>query len=390
MRLPTSRALKPVHFMQDSFLPFPQEEEMPMRVILFSNMYPSAKHPVRGIFVQNQVLELENRHGIDIKLAVSSMLPASFVGKVLKYLKLHLLSWVNSFNSFDLIHVHFASAVHLIAVSPAILIRRKPLIITLHGSDLHNLPPKGFKKEVVGYFCKLAKALIPVSNDLKKKLIHEFSLSSQNLFVIDVGCDLSVFSPCLPLQKKNAKKTLGLPTDRFTLLFVGNIKYPKGLDILFDALNKSQHILEMTILIIGDGPARQALEARTFREPFKGRVVWCGEKRNDELPQWYAAADVFVLPSRTEGTPTVILEAMASGTPIISSNVGGVPEVISDGVNGLLFESEKSEQLAACLKKLLHDVSLRQRLAESALNEVIGHSLQGQVEKIAAVYRSLT
>ncbi|MDB4442613.1 glycosyltransferase family 4 protein [bacterium] len=361
-----------------------------MRVLLFSNMYPSAKHPVSGIFIQNQVRELKNRHGIDIKLSVSSMSPRSFVGRMFKYLRVHLLSWVNSFISFDLIHVHFGSAAHLIAVSPAILIRRKTLVITFHRGELYNLPARGFGREVLHYFYKFAKALIPVSSDLKEILINEFSLPPEKMFVIDVGCDLSVFRPCLPLQKRNAKKVLGLLVDRFTLLFVGNIIYRKGVDILFDALNKFQNIFEMSILIIGDGPDRQALEALSLREPLKGRVVWCGEKRNDELPQWYAAADAFVLPSRSEGTPTVILEAMASGTPIIASKVGGIPEIISDGVNGLLFESEKSEQLCVCLEKLLRDPSLRQRLAENAINEVVKHSLQRQVEKIVAIYRSLT
>ena len=118
-------------------------------------------------------------------------------------------------------------------------------------------------------------------------------------------------------------------------------------------------------------------------------MVWCGDKKNDELPKWYAAADAFVLPSRNEGTPAVILEAMASGTPIIASKVGGIPEIISDGVNGLLFESEKSEQLRVCLKKLFHNKNMRQRLAENALNGVVEHTLQRQVEKIVAVYRSL-
>ena len=360
-----------------------------MRVLLFSNMYPSEKRPVSGIFVQNQVQETENRHGIDIKLAVSSMLPSTFVGKMFKYLRLHLLSWVNSFNSFDLIHVHFGSTAHLIAVSPAILIRRKPLVITFHRGDLYDLPARGFVREILRYFYKLAKALIPVSHDLKEILIKQFSLPSEKIFVIDVGCDLSVFRPCLPLQKENAKKVLGLPVDRFILLFVGNIIFRKGIDILFDALSSFKNIFEMTIMIIGDGPDRKDLEAICLRKPLKGHIVWCGEKRNDELPKWYAAADAFVLPSRSEGTPTVMLEAMASGTPIIASKVGGIPEVISDGVNGLLFEPEKSEQLRACLEKLLGDRNLRQRLAESALNEVTEHSLQRQVEKIAAIYRSI-
>lgn len=361
-----------------------------MRMILFSNMYPSEKHPVSGIFVQNQVLELKNRHGIDIKLATSSMSPYSFAGKVFKYLRLHLLSWFNSFTSFDLIHVHFGSAAHLIAVSPAILIKRKPLVITFHRGELYLLPTKGFRKEVVRYFCKFAKALIPVSNDLKERLICEFSLPTEKLSVIDVGCDLSLFTPCLPYQKEKVKKALGLPVDRFTLLFVGHIKYRKGIDILFDALNNFKYISKITLLIIGDGPDRSELEACCFNEPLKDRVVWCGEKRNDELPKWYAKADAFVLPSRSEGTPTVMLEAMASGTPIIASKVGGVPEVISDGINGLLFESEKSEQLKACLEKLLLNRNLRQHLAVNALNDVAEHSLQRQVEKIVAIYRSLT
>lgn len=358
-------------------------------VLLLSNMYPSRKHPAWGIFVYNQVRELEKGHGLKLKLVVSYDKPRGLLPKIKKYICLHMKAWMSVFTSFNLVHLHYASAAHLIAASPVLFLRRKPLVITIHRGEIYSLPEKGLSKAIVQSFLHSSDHIIAVSNDLKYKLIKKLGLPSKKISIISVGCDLSVFIPFLPSEKKEAKMKVRLPLNKTVILYVGSIDYRKGLDVLFDALNKLEDLSSMIILIIGSGPIRRELESTDTYKILKGHVRWLGEKTHEELPLWFAAADVFVLPSRSEGTPTVLLEAMASGTPIIASRVGGIPELISNEVNGFLFDSENSDQLKNCLKIILNNRELCERIAQKALIDIKEHSLHRQIERIIDIYRTL-
>lgn len=359
-----------------------------MKILLLSNLYPSNKNPVFGIFVQSQVKELIKRHKCDIILSVSSSDPASFFRKILKYLKLHLLSWQNTFRKFDIIHLHYASASHLVTNFPVLILRRKPLILTLHRGDIYALSPKSIPKFIVKYFLRQAKVLIAVSHDLKSKLVNEFFIDENKIEIIDVGVDLSVFKPSFAFEKNYLKKKLGLSIDKFTLLFISVIRKRKGLDVLFNALKKNRFLQNIETVIIGDGPDKPYFEAMAQSKELKSNVSWMGEIKNKNLPDWYVAADAFILPSRSEGTPTVILEAMASGTPVIATKVGGIPEVITHKTNGLLFDSEDEIQLNHLLSVIYEDTNLREKLARNAYEEIKKHSLQRQVYRINEIYKS--
>ncbi|NIR71120.1 glycosyltransferase family 4 protein [candidate division KSB1 bacterium] len=263
---------------------------------------------------------------------------------------------------------------------------RKPLVITLHRGDVYMLPPRGFQRAIVRYFLKRAAFLIAVSGDLENKLTGELGMPPKKIAVIDVGCDLSSFTPYLPSAKSTAKAKLKLPAEKLVVLFVGSIRYRKGLDILLQALSGMNTLSRLQLIVIGEGQEEEKLKSEYAH--LNAHVTWTGAKPNHELPQWYAAADAFVLPSRSEGTPTVILEAMGSGTPVVATRVGGIPELINDGINGLLFGSENIEQLQECLMHLF-DPALRERIAKQALSDVYEHSLERQIEKTVAIYRSV-
>lgn len=357
-----------------------------MRLLLISNMYPSAQNPAYGVFVRNQVEEIQGKHSIDTTLIVSRDSPRTFIGKVRKYSKLFARSLGSWFFPFDILHLHFGSLPNLIAASPAIF-KGKPWIVTFHRGDIYDMSHRRLPKAMHSFLVKRARHVIAVSLDIKTKLIEELRVPAERVAVIDVGCDLTVFSPCLPDAKGEAKKRLGIPLDRLVLLFVGTIEHRKGLDVLFRGLRLLQNRSELSLLIVGEGPDRSALESSDSYLEVEERVSWLGRKANRDLPQWYAAADVFVLPSRSEGTPTVLLEAMASGTPILASRVGGIPEVIHDGVNGLLFDPEDARQLQARLATLF-DLELRSRLAKEGLRTIVDHSLEKQVGRIVDLYET--
>ena len=113
-------------------------------------------------------------------------------------------------------------------------------------------------------------------------------------------------------------------------------------------------------MIVGEGPDRPRLEEEIEALGLSGRVRLAGERR--DVPELLAAADVFVLPSASEGLPVSVLEAMAAGLPVIASRVGGVPEQVSDGETGLLVEPGDPSDLTAALDRLIADPSLRRRL----------------------------
>jgi glycosyltransferase involved in cell wall biosynthesis len=111
-------------------------------------------------------------------------------------------------------------------------------------------------------------------------------------------------------------------------LFVGRLVPVKGLDVLLDACAElARSGGRFRLCLVGDGPLRGSLEQRAGRLGLGGKVQFCGPRPHGQLPDWFRAADLFVLPSRSEGLPSVLLEATACGTPFVASRVGGIPEV---------------------------------------------------------------
>jgi glycosyltransferase involved in cell wall biosynthesis len=147
--------------------------------------------------------------------------------------------------------------------------------------------------------------------------------------------------------------------DRPRILSVGRLKAPKDFPTLVRALGDLRPD-SFEAVIVGDGPDRQLLEEEIHELGLEDRVSLAGERR--DVPELLAGADVFVLPSRSEGHPVSVLEAMAAGIPVVASRVGGVPEQVSDGETGLLVEPGDPTELAAALRRLTADPRLRRRL----------------------------
>ena len=147
------------------------------------------------------------------------------------------------------------------------------------------------------------------------------------------------------------------------LLFVGRLDAVKGVLVLFDAvaaLIVGGAALRLTL--VGDGPQRAELEAKAARLGISESVHFAGYRSQAEVRDHLAAADVFVLPSFAEGVPVSLMEAMAAQLPVVATNVGGVTELVHDGVNGLVVAPGDVDALGAALDRLVGDVDLRGRL----------------------------
>ncbi len=165
-----------------------------------------------------------------------------------------------------------------------------------------------------------------------------------------------------------------------TLAFAGRLMAAKALDV---ALSAMALVAEASLVIVGDGPDRAALERQSDDLGLGGRVRFLGGMAREGVLRVFRAADAVLLSSRWENFPHVIVEALAVGTPVIASAVGGVPEVVRDGENGLLVPAGDADALAGAIRRMLGDDELRAQLAAASAPSVESYSaerLLGQIE----------
>lgn len=295
-----------------------------MRILFISNMYPY-KNNQNGIFVQKQEIELL-RTGLNIQRRVL------FNRSVINYLLFYWgCFWDIITKKFDIIHAHYGF--HS-AIIPAIL-PTKPLVITFHGSDALIEPKKNFIYNFLQkYVIKKADHIIAVSDDIRENIVANLKGSPDKISVISCGIDTNIFKP---QSKKQVRQTLGLNPDEKIVLFVGKVIYEKGIDIIKVLSNK---LPDISFYLAGAGD---------YHLGKSKNVKKLGIVDNDLLPLWYNASDLFILPSRSEGTPVVLLEAMSCGIPLISSSVGGCCDLVIHKVNGFLFNVEDVINSSDCI-----------------------------------------
>lgn len=169
-----------------------------------------------------------------------------------------------------------------------------------------------------------------------------------------------------PVEVQSLKTRLGIASDERVVLTVGRLSREKAqIDLLaaHKHLGDTNHDISCRLIIVGDGPERGRLEAATEAHGIKERVIFTGQI--SEVQAFYAAADVFALPSHSEGSPYVLLEAMAANLPIVATEVGGVPEIVADNESALLVPVNNPQAMAAAIASVLTASQLAQRLTEA-------------------------
>ncbi|GAB4472666.1 MAG: glycosyltransferase [Anaerolineales bacterium] len=218
--------------------------------------------------------------------------------------------------------------------------------------------------------------------------------------VIPPGVNLSRFYP-IPMDE--AKEYIGIPLCERMLLFVGRIEPLKGLDVLFKAiaLMRQSGQWERTpfcLAVIGGnedgdrsiaGTEQERLSALRAEFGLDDLVVFLGKKSQDTLPYYYSAAEIVVVPSHYESFGMVALEAMACGTPVVASNVGGLAYLVQDGITGYTVPVDDPQLLVDCIAKLLSDPDLRARLGRQAAEFAKGFGWEVIAKKIIALYQSV-
>ncbi len=226
-----------------------------------------------------------------------------------------------------------------------------PVVLKVLGSDVLLLSrfPRRARKTVEAL--RGADGVVAVSQHLADRVVS-LGVAPERVRVIYDGVNTERFRPG-PVAE--SRRLLDLPTDEPVLLFVGNLVPVKGLDVLLQACGRLVTAgVRFSCRIVGDGPLRPSLEKNARSAGLGERVKFCGSVAHERLPDWFRAASVVALPSRSEGVPNVLLEAAACGTPFVASRVGGVPEIADLGISRLAPAGD-AEALATALRPFLLD-----------------------------------
>ena len=213
----------------------------------------------------------------------------------------------------------------------------------------------------------------------------------RKFWMIHNGIDIKPFYARSDEEKGAIKREYELPSEKLIITCVANLRPPKGHEYLVRALHELKgETTDFLALLVGDGPLREKLQGLVQKLGLEEQVRFLGSRDREEIPKILSITDIFVLPSLLEGLPTVVIEAMAAGCPVVATAVAGTPEVVIDGKTGFLVNSRDSEALAQEIAQLLKDPLLRQKMGETGVRRVEEHfALEKMVRSYEALYRDL-
>jgi len=222
-----------------------------------------------------------------------------------------------------------------------------PSAVIVGGSDVLLITRRHGRRRCVLDVLRATDAVVTVNQHLKETIVH-LGVEPERIHVWHQGIDETVFGPA---DRLSAKTRLGIPANHHALVWVGRMVPVKGLDVLLGSCAILQNqVIDFHLYLVGDGPLKQRLVTETRERGLAPRVTFLGPKLHDELPDWYRAADLTVLPSRSEGLPNVLRESLACGTPFVASNVGGISEIGDDSCR-ILVPPEDPAALAQAIQQ---------------------------------------
>jgi glycosyltransferase involved in cell wall biosynthesis len=284
---------------------------------------------------------------------------------------------------FDLVHAHWIVPNGIVAAAAG---RRVPLAIGLHGSDVFLAEKRG-ARTLARWALSRACLLTGCSPELVDR-VRALGFPAERSRVIPYGVDVAAFSP-RPERRALWRERLGIPDGAPLLLGVGRMATKKGFQGLIEILPALLgEFPELRVVLAGGGDLLDRF--RDAVRPWAGRVHLPGPVLRDTLPDLYRAADLFVLPAvhdgkgNVDGLPNVILEAMASGLPVVASRISGIPLAVEDGRTGLLVPERDPEALLGALRQLLADPAMARSMGERGRRRAEGELTW---DAVAARYR---
>lgn len=235
-----------------------------------------------------------------------------------------------------------------------------PSIAMVGGSDVLILAGDNRRRQKIAAALNASDAVCVVSDGIRERVCN-LGVDPAKVHRVRRGVDLSSFA----FRERGASRTaLKLPHDRPLVLFVGRLHPVKGLDVLIRAMASLDVInTAAQLYLVGDGPLRASLESLAHELGVQERIHFVGSVPNTDLANWYSAADLTVLPSRSEGSPNVLRESLACGTPFVASRVGGIPEIAEGTPCELVTPGSVSELAAAIARTIAKKPVIERRAA---------------------------
>lgn len=333
----------------------------------------------------SRVIHLEAGPYDGTKATLYQYIP-EFVGNLQRFIQVEGIS-------YDLIHSHY-----WLSGRVGMVLRSQwnvPHVTTFHTLAKAKLNARAGESEsdlrvrIEETITEEADAIVVSTNQEVQDLARLYGTSGHNVSVVPAGVDIEVF---FPTDRYEARRALGL-TGQNIILYVGRIEPLKGLDILIGAVACIEDISDISLVVVGGSPGVDSemgrLKALSHELGIADRVTFTGAVSHAKLPQYYNAADVFVLPSHHESFGLVALEAMACGTPVVASRVGGLTSFISDGLTGYLIPWRCPEPFARRIETLLSNPILRNTMGRAARSRAMDMTWTRSADRTLNVYESV-
>lgn len=350
-----------------------------MRIEVLTSLYPSAVHPYEGVFAERRWLHMQGRgHSVHVTQ------PLPLASRLLPLARWRALARIPRRETRAAIEVERPRYLHLpgrargnaaafaragleclsrrprpdvvvldyawpaAAAVPALRARRLPCVVSGRGSDVLEVASEPRLADELAFGLRSAGHWCAVSRDLLRHMDRLGAKDGQGVLVPN-GVDTALFRP---RPRDAARRALGLPTEGKVVLVCGHLIERKDPLLALDVFVRAA-APEVRLVFLGRGPLAPTLESERRTRGLEARVALAGEVTPEALAQWYAAADLLLLTSRREGRPNVVLEALASGRPVLATDAGGTAELLGPWTDEMLARTREPAALAAQLARLL-------------------------------------
>jgi glycosyltransferase involved in cell wall biosynthesis len=372
-----------------------------MRIVHISATFPPQQTGTGVVCYQNALALAQRGHQVSVITAQYPLdgwqdpaeLQVRRLPALLRIGNAPLLPGLLDVGQVDLIHLHHPFIFGAEIVWAVARLRHIPYVLTHHN----DLIGDGARTHLFAAYSSISGRVVPAGASKFAVVSHDHAYScglaplfqrrAADVVEIPNGVDVELFQP--GLDPTSLRRRLGVPDGSNVLLFVGALDrahHMKGVTRLLTALAEMAQ-KDAVLVVVGDGDLRERYEADSVRLGVAGRVRFAGTVQHAELPLYYAASDVLVLPSSSESFGIVLIEAMACGRPVVTYDVPGARAVVSDGEDGLLVPCGTTVELAHALDLLLGNATLRARMGIAGRRKVCaGYTWPAIAERLEQLY----
>jgi glycosyltransferase involved in cell wall biosynthesis len=347
------------------------------------HFHPYRYSPARSWTPWGYAQSLES--GVKLKRRLYALAPAVYLSAR------HACRRLTASGQFDVVHAHWAVPNGFIAAGVSES-RRIPLIVTLHGSDISVSEKKPWFARLARRAFAQASVVTAPSDDLLERAARLGAKGELQL--VPWGADPDLFHPD-PDVGQRLRRRLGLAEEDVLVLGVGRFVRWKGFDDLVVSVARArEEVPTLKLVLVGDGDIRGELETRVAELGIESLVSFAGMAVRDEVRAYLAAADIVAVPSVhaggfVDGQPTVALEAMATAKPLVVTRVGGLPDLVRAGENGLVVDERDPRALAGAIVTLARDGARRAEMGAAGRERVQRElNWDAVADRLVGVYES--